>query len=380
MHIAMVVRQFSPNGGLELYALQIVKGLLDRGHRVTVICESDDTGFSHANLAVRKFPASPAKASKATKNEHYYQAASAAVREFGPFDVVHSQHLPVANADAVTFHNHTVYRLSEVGQSWERMLNQFKISTKNYQSRDKHDRLLCHHTQCLIFPAQVCVDDFARHYPIGDKKIARVHPAANLNEERTASAGMLAKDSTFNFLFVGKGYRKKGLDILLSACALLRKKDPQFKLLIAGLREKPLGKLQLMLLGLQNHVQYLGFQKDMNAVYKRAQATILPSRIEPFGMAPIQGMLHGLVPIVSQVCGVAEVLSDGSDSLILKNHLSADELSEHMLALMTMARQDASKFAEFGSKARQTAEKLTWDATVEQTLAAYSTLGQNKTL
>ena len=180
-------------------------------------------------------------------------------------------------------------------------------------------------------------DDYSRHYKFDPQAIAFVHPGANLPSDSEGAHSLDSQSAptpagdTFNFLFVGKGYRKKGLDILLAACALLKRKTPHFKLSIAGLRQKPLSKIHLSILGVEKQVQYLGFQKDMNAVYKNAQSIILPSRIEPFGMAPIEGMLRGLVPIVSQVCGVAEVLSDDLDSLILKNHLSPEELSEHCI-------------------------------------------------
>ena len=127
LHIAMVLRLFSPHGGLELYAFALVKGLLQRDHRVTVICESNETGYEHPNLRVCKFAPAAKGSSKAQKNRHYYDVASQAVRDAGPFDIVHSQHFGIANFDAVTFHNHTVFRLSEVGLPWEKQLNNFKV-------------------------------------------------------------------------------------------------------------------------------------------------------------------------------------------------------------------------------------------------------------
>jgi len=369
MRIAMVLRLFSLHGGLELYAFQLVKGLLQRDHHVTVICESDETDFAHPHLTVRKFAPAAKGLSKSQKNRHYYEVASKAVADAGPFDVVHSQHLGIAEFDAVTFHNHTVFRLSEVGLPWERQLNNFKVKfAQDYRSREEIDGQLCHRGRCLIFPARTMADDFSNHYKFPSHLIAYVHPGASLPKSIEPKAA--GTDKTFNFLFVGKGYRKKGLDILLSACAQLKRKTPDFKLVIAGLRQKPLSKLQLSLLGISKQVQYLGFQKDMNAVYQNAHSIILPSRIEPFGMAPIEGMLAGLVPIVSQVCGVAEVLTDNVDSLILKNHLSAQELSDHMYTLMS----NRQKWSTMSQQAAITASKFTWEATVEQTLQAYSTI------
>ncbi|HEY9785136.1 MAG TPA: glycosyltransferase family 4 protein, partial [Candidatus Obscuribacterales bacterium] len=119
--------------------------------------------------------------------------------------------------------------------------------------------------------------------------------------------------------------------------------------------------------GLQKHVVYLGFRKDMEQVYAQADAIVLPSRIEPFGMAPIQGMLHGLVPIVSSVSGVAELLKDGENALILNNHLDAHELA----ALMAKLMNERALTSSMQEKAKTTAAALTWDKAVEANIRAY---------
>lgn len=369
MHVGMVLRQFSPFGGLELYSFQLVKGLLERGIRVTVICEKDDTGYTHEQLKVVNFTAPPKVANKADKIRHYYYVASAAVAESGPFDLVHSQHFPVSQVDVVTFHNHTVFRLTEVGQRWEQLLNILKNNTSQaYKLREQHDKELCHQARCLIFPANVCLADFKKHYGLADKHLAIAHPGASVAEVSADLHARPEPGQPFNFLFVGKGYRKKGLDVLQQACSILVSNKKNFKLYIAGLRMKPYDKARLAVAGLTNHVEYLGFQKDMDAVYQKASSIILPSRIEPFGMAPIEGMLRGLVPIVSRVCGVAEVLKDESDCLILEDHLKVQELA----ALMEKLIDNAELTRKLSAAASETSKKLTWEQTVESTIAAYN--------
>jgi glycosyltransferase involved in cell wall biosynthesis len=377
LHIAMVVRSFSERGGLELYAHRTVEGLLNHGHRVTVICEEADSAFEHDKLQKIFFEKADKKARKAVRIQHHFLAATKAVKANGPFDIVHSQHLPMAGADVVSFHNHTAARLVKVGQNWEQLLAKAKmLYSTAYKRRYLQDEILCR-APVLMFPAAVMRDDFRQTYNLDQTHDLRsyvvANPGANFPKETNESSGEdeqvvgRAGSAPFTFLFVGKGYRKKGLDILLSACRELKAQGTQFRLLIAGLKAKPLDRLRLSLLGLSSHVQYLGFRKDMQAVYAQAQATILPSRIEPFGMAPVQGMLLGLVPIVSKVTGVSEVLSDGVDALILQDHLSAAELSQLMQKLIAQPefRQSLSL------KARSTADMLTWDRTVEATLQGY---------
>jgi glycosyltransferase involved in cell wall biosynthesis len=399
LHIAMVVRSFSERGGLELYAHRTVEGLLKHGHRVTVICEEADSRFEHDKMQKIFFEKADKKARKAVRIQHHFLAATKAVKDNGPFDIVHSQHLPMEGADVVSFHNHTAARLVKVGQNWEQLLAKAKmLYSTAYKRRYLQDEILCR-APVLMFPAAVMRDDFRQTYNLDQTHDLRsyvvANPGANFPKETNESSGedeqMVGRASSarlagsdagsgdagsgdtgqasapFTFLFVGKGYRKKGLDILLSACRELKAQETQFRLLIAGLKAKPLDRLRLSLLGLSSQVQYLGFRKDMHAVYAQAQATILPSRIEPFGMAPVQGMLLGLVPIVSKVTGVSEVLSDGVDALILQDHLSAVELSQLMQKLITQPGLRHS----LSLKARNTADMLTWDRTVEATLQGY---------
>jgi glycosyltransferase involved in cell wall biosynthesis len=412
LHIATCVRSFSESGGLELYAHRIVEGLLERGHRVTVICEVSDSKLTHPSLEKLYFPPAP-DGRKADRISHHFKAASKFVAENGPFDVIHSQHLPMSGADAVTFHNHTANRIVQVGQGWEKLLNNAKmIYSTAYKLRYSQDEILCR-SGVLLFPAKVTRDDFASTYKLDSRpsppSYVVAHPGANFPGQLKAeepgaargdsggavggAAGGMSSDNSpgsssdpsgaspshgkpFTFLFVGKGFRKKGLDILLRSCQILNKGGTPCRLIIAGLKAKPFDKLRLNLMGLSNAVEYLGFRKDMHNVYAQANATILPSRIEPFGMAPIQGMMHGLVPIVSAVSGVSEVLTDGVDSLILQNHLSPEDLSSLMKRLI----DSPAKLAEMSAKARETAAKLTWDLTVDETLRAYRIVVQKKAL
>jgi glycosyltransferase involved in cell wall biosynthesis len=106
----------------------------------------------------------------------------------------------------------------------------------------------------------------------------------------------------------------------------------------------------------------------MAAVYAQSDVLVMPSRIEPFGMAPIQAMQYGIVPIVSKIAGVAEVLDDNVDSYILENNLDPKELAE----LMQKAMRNRNKLEQMSKEGLTKAQKLSWANTVEQTLKAYA--------
>lgn len=382
LHIAMVARVFSDRGGLELYTYKLVQGLLDLGHRVTVICNKDETkeikGSTSENLKVIAY-GDGKKRKKADAMRWDLLYAAKTVKEAGDFDIVHSQHFPfVYQKDnlVVTYHNHTAGRLSQVGYPMEKLLNQLKMQYSTaYRLRDQYDWTMTRKAAMRIFVSDILRKDFYTTYGIDQARPhAIAYPGAGLAEINTNETGSQVRDDRyFNFLFVGKGFRKKGVDTLIAAMDLLAKRSkanfgsPMPRLLIAGVKEKLHDKLYRKLARLEGEVRYLGFCKDMAAVYGQAQALVLPSKVEPFGMVPIQAMQYGLPTIVSRVSGVSEVLRDEVDSLILKDHLSAEELAELMARLM----EDTELYARLSAQARSKAQDLTWQKTVQATLEAY---------
>lgn len=370
LSIAVVVRQFSPHGGLELYAHKLIEGLLERGYNITVICQKIESDLNHEKLKVVSWGAETGRAKWQRLRRQEAQATEALVRH-GPFDLVHSQHCPVEGADVVTFHNHTVRRLDQVGKWWEAGLNRIKREVvMAYKMRYEQDERLCRKAKCLIFPASVMKEDFYSVYPfLAQEKVPFVlaHPGASMHRQEPRAPQSAEEQRDFCFLFVGRGYRKKGLDILLAACSRLVKEGRRFKLKIAGMSAKKLDEMRLQVLNLNNTVEYLGFQKDMDSVYSAADVIVLPSRVEPFGMAPVQAMQHGIIPIVSRVSGVAEVLSHQQDALLLDDHLSDAELAQHMARIM----DDTGLRAKLSMAARLSTGRLSWQQTLDRTLEAF---------
>jgi len=379
LRVCMVARLFSPSGGLELYCHKVVEGLLERGALVTVVCEQNQSNLAHPNLKVHSFAPPGKNLSKAEKLKYYLEVTSNAVKESGPYDIVHSQHHPVNPVDVATFHNHTVFRLSQVGKPWERLLNNAKVTfTRAYQARNEVDKQLSTGAKCLNFTSKTTRDDFYKTFSLGSKPSVISYPGASLagSSDAGTNSRQTRKDGEpFTVLFVGKGFRKKGLDVLLDAMQTLKSEGKKCRLLIAGLSKKPADKFRLARLGLESEVEYLGFRHDMENVYRQADSIVLPSRIEPFGMSPVQGMLRGLVPIVSAVSGVSEILTENQDALILKNHLDHRELAGLIARLMN----DRELTSRLSAAAMTTAKEITWEKAVESTLVAYGqAIGERK--
>jgi N-acetyl-alpha-D-glucosaminyl L-malate synthase BshA len=69
-------------------------------------------------------------------------------------------------------------------------------------------------------------------------------------------------------------------------------------------------------LKLDRHVTFLGKQNHIERLLPLAHAMLLPSELESFGLAALEGMACGVVPIATRVGGVGEVITDGEDGFL----------------------------------------------------------------
>ncbi|HEY4723570.1 MAG TPA: glycosyltransferase, partial [Anaerolineae bacterium] len=133
------------------------------------------------------------------------------------------------------------------------------------------------------------------------------------------------KDSTM-LLFVGRIEPLKGADTLLRAMKLLEDRGAMPENLClaiiggdpsddAALENAEMDRLKTLReeLGLDNNVTFLGKrdQDALNNYYAAAQAVIMPSHYESFGMVALEAMACGTPVIASEVGGLAFLVRDG---------------------------------------------------------------------
>jgi len=148
------------------------------------------------------------------------------------------------------------------------------------------------------------------------------------------------------FLFVGRIEPLKGVDTLIRAIAILKEKGlmtrhPYSLSIIGGDPDAStmemnveMARLQRLChdLGLDDMVVFLGkrSQDSLPYYYSAAEAVIVPSHYESFGMVALEAMACGTPVVASQVGGLAFLVQDGvtgfvvpdGDPDILANRLS----------------------------------------------------------
>ena len=103
-------------------------------------------------------------------------------------------------------------------------------------------------------------------------------------------------------------------------------------------------------------MQFLGFRRDMPAVFAACDVLIHPARYEAYGLGVHEALCRGLPAIVSATAGVAERYPADLGNLLLHDPESVSELTER-LASWRADETIAGRVAEFGARLRA----RTWD-------------------
>jgi glycosyltransferase involved in cell wall biosynthesis len=140
---------------------------------------------------------------------------------------------------------------------------------------------------------------------------------------------------------------EKGLDVLLQAWHLVHKELPTARLIIAG----P-GPLQVQLaymtraLGIEECVEFAGFQSDIPAVLHRGSIATLPSRWEGMPNAILEAMACGLPCVATRVSGTEDIITDGVDGLLVEPE-DYQSMAQALLALL----RDPERTSAYGKAA-----------------------------
>jgi glycosyltransferase involved in cell wall biosynthesis len=167
-------------------------------------------------------------------------------------------------------------------------------------------------------------------------------------------------------LNVGRLSFKKGLDLLLQAVAEL----PGVHVVFMGPDDGD-GTLQRLealrdRLGIAARVHFVGPSDAQGPgdAYADADVFVLPSRNESFGMVAAEAASAGVAVVVTDQCGVAELLADRA---AVVTPCEAGAIRDAIRRLL----DDPSLRARLGAGGRAVARETTWDAVAERQEALY---------
>ena len=174
------------------------------------------------------------------------------------------------------------------------------------------DKMTMAHEVALYSQAKICVahsqmtrDEIVALNATSPEKVICLFPLANIekfnlstrNSRHEIRQKWNVSNKTFVLLFPSNDHVRKGGPLILSALDALD--DPDIVLAVAS--RHPI-----------NHprVINIGYTPEIEKYYAAADASILASRYEPFGLVGVESILCGTPTLLSEFCGAVDALSE----------------------------------------------------------------------
>ena len=231
-------------------------------------------------------------------------------------------------------------------------------------------------------------DELRRAYGVRPDRLAVVAPGVDLAafqpQPRQLARLLVGRPDERLFVFAGRLERLKGVDLVLRALAMLTSggAHPDVRLLVLGEDSGAGGgsekaRLQALAreLGVAGRVDFAGSiaQPRLAAYYAAAEASLMPSYNESFGLAGLEAQACGTPVIVSRAAGLASVIRDGVSGFLV-------ERQEPELYARAMRRllEESGLAERMGRSGRRLAERFSWQKTADRLLERFRELGADQ--
>lgn len=193
-----------------------------------------------------------------------------------------------------------------------------------------------------------------------------IEDARYTSNDLSKSVESVIKRGSF-LLFLSRVNWKKGLDRLIPALSFV----PDIPLVIAG-NDEDNYQLTLEKLadfhGVRNRISFIGpvYGADKTALFKNAQAMVLPSYSENFGMVVIEAMAAGCPVIITPEVGISETISMQNAGIVVEGN--AEKIGTSISDLIA----NPTKANQLRSAGPQIVKKFySWETVTQKMIAAY---------
>jgi D-inositol-3-phosphate glycosyltransferase len=410
MNIAMLSYHTCPlavlggkdTGGMNVYVREITRQLGAMGVHVDVFTRSQnehvphilhDLGYGNRIVHIRAGPEVPISKKELT---YYLPEFVNGILDFSKskeitYDLIHSHYwlsglaaidlkkdwnVPVVHM----FHTLGVMK-NRVAQTPDQVEGEYRI---------KGEREVLNQADCIIVATSAEHTQLLWLYRVDVSKTTIIPPGVDLGrfypiplDEAKEYVGVPPCGRML--LFVGRIEPLKGLDVLIEAIAIMRtkvnwKEDPFCLAIIGGEPEESAEQMNIEFdrikslterYGLSDLVTFLGKrnQDSLPYYYSAAEAVVVPSQYESFGMVALEAMACGTPVVASQIGGLAYLVQDGVTGFTVPVD-DPIELANRLLSLM----QDPVLRAKLAENAVLVAQDYAWDKIATKLMGVYGEL------
>ena len=307
MTIGFLRRGYSPTGGAEAYLKRLAEGLRQHNYRVILLGTGEWPREEWPGGEVVALP---------QKKLRKFGRAALQVKQDQQIDILFSfERVPGCDffraGDGV--HAAWLARQAVIEPWWRSFIK--KWTPKHREILQFERELFAPKSETkIIANSQMVAQEIMDRFSVSSDRITVIPngvpiPTLITPEQRAALRkkwGM--KENECVVLFVGSGWKRKGLKTALQA---VEKVGGRMRLWVAGK-----GKSQHYQ---SSVVKFLGAAKNLSQLYAAADLFILPTLYDPFSNASLEALTAGLPVITSAANGCAEILEPGVHGSVITN-------------------------------------------------------------
>ena len=192
-----------------------------------------------------------------------------------------------------------------------------------------------------------------------DPSVLRPDPSAS----SSLRANLSLPEGSRILLHVSTDFERKGLRTVLRCLTRLPR---EFVLIVAGKgHTAPFIDLARKL-DVVDRIRFLGYVSNLERIYPAADLFLFPTQFDFFGYPVLEAMSCGVPPIVTADAGVAEIIRDGRNGLLVSDPDDDEELADRV-----RSADGGGDASQIGREARVTAEQTSVTRMIEETQRVY---------
>ncbi len=391
-------------GGMNVYVRELTRQLGRMGVQVDVFTRSQDEHVPHVlhdlgyGNRIVHIPAGPETPLPKQKLVEFLPEFTQRITEFADhkklkYDLIHSHYWMsgIAGKDLKTaWQVPMIQMFHTLGLMKQRVARIPGEAEGEY--RIEGERIVLKAADRIIAATQAELAQLQWLYQVEIRKISIIPPGVDLGHFYP-----IPKDEAMEYigvppceqmlLFVGRIEPLKGVDTLIKALAIMRQQGVYVCLSVIGgegedsleTANSEMARLKVMRTeaGVDDLVTFLG-KRDQDTLayyYSAAEAVVMPSFYELFGMVALEAMACGTPVVASQVGGLAFLVQDGITGFTVPvddPQALADRLTELV--------QNRELRQRMSSQAAAIAHNFGWEQIARRILAVYESLRSERVM
>ncbi len=362
-------------GGTEIQTLSLVRALVKSGHEVTTVCYFEHTDsmkkrFENAgSTVVLLCPEGIRPAGTLQTAWTLFVGLRRVVKRWKP-DVAHVQYMAPGAIPIVVLRLLGVKTVIATAHTAADIYSPGGLKLLRLLQRHVLRAFLCITERAeksffgtsSLFSPETRLSKKGNHFTIYNNLSDCIRPAEHLRQF----------GEPFTIGVVSRLDHIKGMDLVVPAFALVRKRHQDVRLLVVGdgsLRNSM--EHEVREAHLEDCVTFTGRQpqEKLQEYYDRIDILLMPSRSEGFGLTAIEGMARGCIVVAADVGGLPEVVIDGETGLLHRPE-NVDDMAEKIC----LALADYSRLHALSQGALRHADKYSFERYSKNIMLLYRKL------